>query len=161
MITMQGHAETRWLPSRFHFAVFRLFAFMVLSTRDVVRTRDSLLMVNRDQTAFEHYAVSIWITLTIACYLAADISVFAAPLAVIVIQILVVIIALLFRNARVNSIAFMSLMTIAAAYYATHASWARFVAWQFLGILALNAIAAVIVFLLRAAIAKREAVFVS
>jgi hypothetical protein len=47
-------------------------------------------------------------------------------------------------------------MTAASAYFARSQSWARFVAWQFLAVLALNAIAAVVVLLLRDSIADVE-----
>lgn len=98
---------------------------------------------------FEHYAVAIWITLTVACWFAADLfATLPQPLpillgvvaATIAIQIPVVGTGLIVRSMRVNSIVIMTLMIAAAVYYARHPSWARFVAWQFLGFVALNTV---------------------
>jgi uncharacterized protein YpmS len=49
------------------------------------------------------------------------------------------------------------MVTVASAYCATQPSWVRIVAWHFFAMVALNAIAAVVVFLLRDAIEQREA----
>jgi hypothetical protein len=57
----------------------------------------------------------------------------------------------------VNGIVVMLLFIGAAAFFSTHPSWVRFIAWQFLALVALNGIAAVVVFSLRGSIARLEA----
>jgi hypothetical protein len=57
----------------------------------------------------------------------------------------------------VSSFVTVALLTAGAAYCATRPTWVRFAGWHFLSMLGLNAIAAVIVFLLRDSIAQLEA----
>ena len=58
---------------------------------------------------------------------------------------------------RMNSRVLMSLAAIAAAYLAMSRTWIRFAAWQFLAIVALNALAALIMLTLRGAVRRMEA----
>jgi hypothetical protein len=60
-------------------------------------------------------------------------------------------------RSRVNSFALLMILGAVSARFATSASWARVVAWQFGAVVALNALAAVVVFLLRDSIARLEA----
>jgi hypothetical protein len=57
---------------------------------------------------------------------------------------------------RINSIWMMTLFSALAAYCSTRSSWVRFAGWQFFAIAALNAIAAMILFLLRDSVARLE-----
>lgn len=155
MNVVRGRAEARWLPARHRFALFRLFAHVKSRTAKAEPREGLMLMLDRDQSAYEHYAVSTWIVLTVTCYLAATLFgawplplalVAAIPATAVAIEIAVCVNGLVFGNARRNGIAFMLLMTAASAYLVTAATWVRFAAGQFLALLALNAVAAVVVF---------------
>lgn len=169
---VRGRAEARWLPSRHNFALFRLAAYLRLRNAQP-ELRDALLFIDRHQSAAETWIVGVWLVATIACYLA--VTLFASwplPLALLTafalvwatIQVPMLMIAgvtsLVMRKENhltVNSFLNMLLYTCAAAYFATWTTWVRFAAWQFLAMLVINAMAAVIVFLLRDSIARLEA----
>jgi hypothetical protein len=151
------------IPSRHHFALFRLGAYLRLRLTQTPLERDDVaLMIDPDQSAFENYSIAIWTTVMIACYFSDFVWPFAAPLlAAVAVQIPVCTLGILRKNKnniRLVSIITMSLLAFGAAMYATSDSWLRFVAWQFFAFVALNALAAVIVFFLRGSIAKLEAV---
>ena len=166
MRMVRGKAEARWLPSRHRFALCRLYAFLRLSAAKAEPREAVMLVVDRDQTAWEHHATSVWIVITVTCYLAATLFralpvvlaiVVAIPVAAALIEVPIVAGGFLMRGrGGPNGVFFMVLMIAASAYLARHASWVRFVAWQFLGVLAVNAVAAAIVFLLRGPIARLE-----
>lgn len=166
MKIVRGRADARWLPSRHRFALFRLYAVLRLRTAAPEPCEGLVMIVDRDQTAVEHHAVSLWIALTVTCYLAATLfSRWPVPLALPVAFLLspvaihvplLSIAALTLGNRRVNSFMLMFAFVALAIYFARHASWARFAAWQFLIVVALNAIAAAIVFASRGAIARLE-----
>lgn len=174
MKVVRDREDARWLPSRHHFALFRLIAFLRLRAAQPRPRPGLVLVVDRHQSALENHTVSIWIMLTLAGYLAAGLLArWPLPLAVPAAVFLAATFAnalniaggVLFlvrsspNNIRPNSILFMTTMLLLAVYFARHASWARFVAWQFLALVALNAVAAAIVFLLRDPIARLEAAF--
>jgi hypothetical protein len=174
---VRGRADARWFPSRHNFALFRLWAYLKLR-RARPEHCDGTLVIDRHQSAAETWVVMSWMTLTFACYLAATLFVdwhiavalpVSLPLAVVLLEVPAIISALtiapVFRSvtrertngSRVNGVVIMLLFGAASAYFARHPSWIRFVAWQFLALLALNAIAAMIVFPLRHSIARLEA----
>ncbi|HEX8168910.1 MAG TPA: hypothetical protein VF824_00040 [Thermoanaerobaculia bacterium] len=172
--TIRGRADARWLPSRRNFALFRLYAYLRLRVAPP-EPRDVALFIDRNQTAAEHYSVAVWVLLTMTCYCAADLfESWPLPLAIVSALVVATLLtqvgivgfglvaaALTPRTARVrvNSFVLMLLFIAAAAWYARHPSWARFVAWQVLALVALNAAAAAIVFLLRGSIARLESAF--
>lgn len=166
MIVVRGRADARWLPSRHHFALFRLFAFLRLRDARPEPREGLVLIVDRDQTAAEHHGVSIWLVLTVTCYLAATLFArwplplaLAAAFALAPVAIHVPMLSIGWLSGgrrRLNTMALMLVFIAAAAYFARHQSWARFAAWQFLAVIALNAVAAVIVFMLREPIARLE-----
>ena len=169
MKLVRGRADARWLPSRHNFALFRLGAFLRLR-RAKPEHSDAIMVIDRHQSAFETWTVMSWLIATLACYLAVTLFanwhvaialVTAVPLALALLEVPAIISALVFgpftqNGIRVNGIVVMLLFTAASAYFATRPTWIRFVAWQFLTLLALNAIAAVIVFALRDSIAQLE-----
>lgn len=155
----------KWLPSRHHFALARLIALMMLKTTprpagDVDRV---MFAVDRHQSTAENYAVSILFTAITTCYIATMLPlaapmalVSALPLALIAIQILLVAGGLIVRSMTANS-AFMMLCAVAASlHFATHPTWVRFAAYTFLTVLALNAIAFVVMWLLRDRVRELE-----
>ena len=165
MKLVRGRADARWLPSRHRFALFRLYAFFRLLGAKPEPREGLVLVVDRDQTAFEHHGASIWIVLTVACYFAA--TLFAdwplaaglaagLPAAALAIEFPIWIGGLIPGRARGVAFVTMFLLIAASIHFARQASWVRFAAWQFLGLIAINALASAIVFLLRAPIARLE-----
>ena len=180
MRIVRGRAEARWLPSRHRFALFRLWAFARLRNAKPDPRAGLMLMVDPDQSAVECYSVSTWIWLTASAYVAFELTkVWLLPLAIVaslplgslavqapIYTMGVFILPAIQTLARarlalagINSMVVILLHVLAASYYALERTWVRFVAWQFLAVVALNAIAATIVFLLRGAIARLEATY--
>jgi hypothetical protein len=173
---VHGRAEARWLPSRHSYGLFRLVAWIRLR-RAQPEHRDVILFVDRHQSAFETWAVGAWFIATAACFIAArleNLPAFAVPAAALVLAVAGVQAALVSSGlviaplwsaltgnhadrTGVNSFVLMLGLGAAAGYYATTSSWARFVAWQFAGVVALNALASAVVYLLRPSIARLEA----
>lgn len=177
MRTVRDRADARWFPSRHNLALFRLAAYLCLRRAQPER-RDGIFIIDRHQSTAETWLVMSWVTLTFACYLATTLFVdwhialalpVSLPLAVVLLEVPAILSALtiaplfhsIARNRtdgfRVNGVVIMLLFSAASAYFARHPSWIRFVAWQFLGLLALNAVAAMVVFPLRHSIARLEA----
>ena len=171
MRVVRNRADARWFPSRHNFALFRLAAYLRLR-RARPEHRDGIFIIDRHQSAMETWLVMSWVTLTFACYLAATLFVdwhialalpVSLPLAIVLLEVPAIVSALtiapLFRTNgfRINGVVIMLLFSAASAYFALHPTWIRFVAWQFLALLALNAIAAVIAIPLRHSMARLEA----
>ena len=153
MNIVRGRAEARWSPARHRFALFRLFAHVKSRTAKPESAVGLMLVIDRDQSAYEHYAISTWIVLTVTCYLAATLFgawplplgfAAALPASAFAVELPVFVTGLMFNSARVNGIALMLLMIAASAYLAMATTWVRFAAWQFLALVALNALAAVV-----------------
>lgn len=168
MKIVHGRAEARWLPSRFNFALFRLYAFVRMRLAKPQHA-DVSLVLDRNQNPVESAVLSTWTTATLACYAAgtwfADwplpLALLAGiPVAITCLEIPIVAIGVPLRhranNIPLNSFMLMSLLIGTALYFARAQSWVRFAAWQFLGAVALNALAAGIVFLLRGRIDAME-----
>ncbi|HEY0141401.1 MAG TPA: hypothetical protein VGF48_10935 [Thermoanaerobaculia bacterium] len=168
--------DARWLPARHHYALFRLAAFLRLRFAKPRITPGVLLMIDRDQSQFENYAMSAWFTATLTCFVAATFFstwpvalalLVAFPIAVALSQVTLVILALtaaplwarfIDQGGRIGvvSIGTMMLVLVPTAYYATARTWIRWVSWHVLVLIALNALAAVLLFFLRGPIARLE-----
>jgi hypothetical protein len=169
---VRGRAEARWLPSRHHYAIFRLAAYVRLRLTRGTRAENVAFAIDRDQSATENHGMAAWIALTAACYFSGGpFESWPLPLGLLIGALLTVVLmhvpictfGLLLpnrNNIRLTSNVTMLVLIAAAAYYATSPSWVRFVAWQFLAVLVLNAVAAMIVVALRGSIARVEAAFV-
>ena len=168
MRIVRGRAEARWLPSRFNFAVFRLYAFFRMKTAKP-EAADVALVIDPNQNPIESAVLSAWTAATLSCFAAA--TLFASwplplallaglPVAILALEIPLLVVGIPLRhrknNIPLNSAVSMSLLTGAAVYFTRADSWVRFAAWQFLAAVAVNAAAAVVVFLLRGAIARME-----
>lgn len=168
MKSVRGRADARWLPSRYHFALFRLYAYLRMRAARP-EPRDVALVIDRNQNNVESFAIGTWVLLTLTCYAAG--TLFASwplplallagvPVAITALEIPIVIVGLLVRrtkdNLALNSAVLMSLLIAAAVVFARAQSWVRFAAWQFLALVALNALAAAVVFPLRGGIAEME-----
>ena len=170
MKLVRGRADARLLPSRHAYAFFRLIAFLRLS-RAKPQPANVTIVIDRYQSAAGVFFVAAWYALTFICFVAALLPwswpiaiAVAIPLSLVLIQVPLYVIGLavapiFVRNEnrqRFMSIALLLVVVAPAAYFATRETWVRFAAWQVFGVLAINAIAAVILFLLRGRIAKLE-----
>lgn len=142
---IQDNPAARWLPSRHHFALTRLIAFVTGRVRTAPKLDLDLLLlaIDRDQTAIENYTIAVWFWLTTACYLSAVLPlhpalaiVIAIPLAAFVVQIP------MFFGASAPVL--MLLYFCASAYFATAPGAVHYVAWFSLSLFVVNAIAWII-----------------
>ncbi|HVR41708.1 MAG TPA: hypothetical protein VMU84_21605, partial [Thermoanaerobaculia bacterium] len=147
MNVVRDRAEARWLPSRHHYALFRLFASLRYRFAKPQPVRGLMLMIDRDQSTLENFTTGLWMLATLIAFLAAQVGfLIAIPLSLIVIQLPLHTLGPLIRRVakvpgqQATSIATLTLYALAAAYYTQSPTWIRYIAWQFLGILALNAI---------------------
>jgi hypothetical protein len=173
---VRGHGEVRRFPSRHNHGLFRLGSYLRLRGARP-EPHNGILVIDRHQSNTETWAVAIWMMLTMSCYLAvalfpawpillallvgAAVAVFAVHVAIVLGGVLIspagnALARLGLLPFRVINMFMLLPMVAASASFATRATWIRFVAWQFLGVMALNALAAVIVFLLRDSIAQLE-----
>ena len=168
MKIVHGRADARWLPSRFNFAIFRLIAYARMRGA-TPEPRDVSLIVDPNQNNLESHLLAAWTTLTVACYAAGTLFagwplplalLVAVPVAITCLEIPIIVVGVALRrrenNIGLNSVVLMSLLIAAALYFARAHSWVRFAAWQFLAGVALNALAAPVVFLLRGHITEME-----
>ena len=166
MKVVRGRADARWLPSRHRFALFRLYAFLRLLGAKPEPRAGLVLVIDRDQTAFEHHGASLWIVLTSACYIASALSAaWPLPLAILAaiaivplaIEVPFYVSGLLVRKgSRVNGVFTLLVLAAASLHFVRQTTWVRVVALLFFAVVAINAMAAAIVFLLRAPIARLE-----
>jgi hypothetical protein len=175
---VRGRADARWFPSRHNAALFRLIAYLRLR-RAQPEQRDVVMVIDRHQSAIETWLVMSWLIVTLACYLTATIFVdwpiaLALPVSLAIAFPLLEVPAItsamtvapiwnaITRRSdgiRINTVVVLLLFVAASAYFATRDTWVRFVAWQFLALLALNAVAAIAIVPLRGSIARLEASF--
>jgi hypothetical protein len=156
----------KWFPSRHHFALARLFAFV--RSHFPVRPRTDvdhiLLSIDRDQSALETYAIAIWIFATFTSYVATLLPtrwMIAAPaIAALLVQLITGSVSLIgsvrANHLRRNSMILFGLMIIASTYFAMQSTVVRYVAWSFLAVVALNAIAWLAMIALRDSVRKLE-----
>lgn len=168
MNIVRGRADARWLPSRYNFALFRLYGLTrMLNAKPA--PADVAMVVDRHQSAGENFTVGAWTTLTLAAYVASVLSgswglvlaiVASLPVAILLMHVPIIFFGVVFirrgNNLRLSSMIMMTLLTGAAVHFARDPSWVRFAAWQFLAVLTINGIAAVAVLLMRGVIARVE-----
>lgn len=152
MNVVHDRPQAKWLPSRHRFALARLVAYAkLLTSRPTTPDVDRLILaIDPDQSAIENYAASIWYLGSLTCFIAAFVPLLIAfPIALIIIEIPIYVFGVPFGNRRITSAGYVLCGAGAAAYFALQPTWIRFAAYVFLGVLALNAIAFVIMWLLR------------
>lgn len=179
MRTIHERGEARWLPSRHRHALFRLYAFLRLRFAKQRVESGLLLTIDRDQSEMENYVISVWFTLTLSLFMAGTwfdawpvlIAVLVAiPIATALSQTVMISLALVAaplwaaitrRGDRIRpvSIGTMGVVVVPAILLRDASGWVRFVAWHVLILLGLNVLARVLVFSLRAPIAKAEAAY--
>jgi peptidoglycan/xylan/chitin deacetylase (PgdA/CDA1 family) len=138
-------------PARNDLAFFRLLA---LALPEPPPDSRALRPLDRHQSAFENYALSLIAWLTTACYVYAAIpnafgAIIALPVAPLLLHLPFYVSGLLLPrgrdNRRASSTAVFAVMLAASAYFATSHSWVRFVAWIFMAMFPINLLAGLIV----------------
>lgn len=158
MRIVRDRADARWLPSRFNFALFRLFAWLRLRASRPEPRPGLMLAIERHQSEAENYTVSIVMIAVLASFFR---SFWGIPVAIVVVQAAIVASGLIthaFRGRDADTThgsgAIIMGVTIAlAVWFARTAIVPR----VFLALVVLNAIAAVIMFALRRKVAAVEA----
>jgi len=139
---INDNPAARWLPSRHHFALARLIAFIMSRAGSAPKLDvDHLLLpIDRHQSAYENYVVSVWFWLTTACYLAAVLPMnpwlallITVPAAAFVVQVPLYLGATPFI--------LMFLYFCASVWFALVGGPIHYVAWFSLAVFASNAIA--------------------
>lgn len=175
MTIVRDRRDARWLPSRFHFALFRLYAYMRLRAAKPEPVPGLILSVNRHQSGSENFLTTIGIVFVAGSYFAAWFEAsMVAPLAyaagllaaIIAIQALIAFSGLIIAAvpkaeamgmaARLIAAAIMAAMIAGGAAVASGDSSARYIAGGFLLLVAMNAVAALLNLLLREKIAELE-----
>jgi hypothetical protein len=155
----------KWLPSRHRFALMKLIGFLLSSRRQRPEPRRVIYVVDRDQSAVENYGLAIVYFTVTTCYIAALLPppafLAAVPLAAIAVELPMYLIGAailpLWRDKQtLHSIVMMALLIAASAYFATRTTWVHFVAFAFLALVAVNAVAAVVMFALRNRVRELE-----
>lgn len=155
MRIIRDREDARWLPSRFRFALFRFLAFVRMTFTKPRERRGIIIAIDPDQSTLENCTISIWFSATTTCFFAALMPIAVAiPATILLVQIPMYIVG---GGQRVNSKLLMSLAAIAAAYLAMSPTWIRFAAWQFLALVAINGVAALILLPLRGVVSRMEA----
>jgi hypothetical protein len=168
---VRDRADARWLPSRFDFALFRLFAYFRLKTIRPEETPGLVLSIERHQSATENYLITICVCVVMAAFIASIIAttlplgaacLIALPMTGILISAEIVFmgaaITPLLRKVTgmggaasiaVNSMVMSAIAITAAALLAVGSSPLRHIGTAYLLLLAANAVASVVVFLMQ------------
>lgn len=174
MTVVRNRADARWLPSRFHFALFRLFAYFRLRAAKPEPHEGLVLAIERHQTAIENYIVNSGVFIVIAAFVASMIPLptgaacaVAIPVTAIYINAQIVLTAITIApiarriasrevGIAVNSTVFAVIVIAMATLLAVTSSPFRYVGMACLGAVAANAIAALVVLLMQRPIAELE-----
>jgi hypothetical protein len=168
---VRDRADARWLPSRFDFALFRLFAYFRLKTIGPEEAPGLVLSIERHQSAIENYLISFCVCLVMAAFIASIVAanlplgpacLIALPMTGILISAQIVfmgaVITPLLRKVTgmggaaciaMNSILMSAIAITAAILLAIGSSPLRHIGTAYLLLLAANAIASVVVFLMQ------------
>src|SRR5262249_25855727 len=107
-----------------------------------------ILADNRYQSAVENYTAAIGYLALVSCFLAAFMPLYAAiPLSLIAIELPIYAFGLPFNNRRVVSIGYALCGAAMAVYLVLQPRWIRFGGYAYFGVMALNAVAFVIMWL--------------
>jgi hypothetical protein len=135
-----------------------------------------VLALDRDQSAIEQYSVALWYLVSVTCFTAALLplpvpTALAAACVIIAVafHIPMVISGTLIGpirrwlrpeasadNHHYLAILYMTPALLASLYFAVSHSWARWIAWIFLGLVCVNAVARVIFWMLRERVRAAE-----
>lgn len=161
MRIVRGRAEARWLPSRFNFALFRLFAYVRLRTSRPQPQAGLMLSVERYQSAAENNIVCVAMVLVVASFFESILA--GIPAAIIALQAAIVlsrpIIRPFWRRDDSTVEPGSKLILLAVVGIAIWFARSRVVPRLFLAIVALNMLAAAIMFALRRRVGELERSF--
>ena len=167
-------AGVPWVPSRHRHALFRLiaaFRLMMTPAERCANEETQVLAIDRDQSNVETYVTTALVWFTLACFFAELLSQCLHPGAAIpaamAIAMLSVSLGIVLNGVLVTpvlhllglprgpheintaSAVFLLEIALAASYFALSDRWVRIPAWIFLGSIALNGMAAIILFTIR------------
>jgi hypothetical protein len=179
MRVIQDCPEAQWLPSRSHFAIFRLASYIRLRTASPSKDIRMALAVDRDQNAFENLSISAMIFVVTVAYLvplleqrmpwwaAVAVAIAIAPVADHIPFFFTGLLAIpLWRritgrsgdnNMAANSAGEMTALLATSLWFVSGPEPIRIVAAAVLALFALNTVAAVLMWLLRARVRELEA----
>lgn len=156
----------QWLPARRHFALTRLMALIRgrFPTSPPADVDGFLFAIDRDQTTAEQYAISVWISLTASCYVAAFLPIrwmaVAPVIAIFAIQVIIALLGLIGplgeNHLTRNSVTLFSLLIATSLYLAFQPTPFRYVAWSFLTVVVLNFLAFLVMLALRGQVRELE-----
>lgn len=151
--------RAKWLPSRHHYALGKLIAFLVFRAQKRGIAPPSTryaFPVDDNQSAAETFLVAVWVFLTAVVEMAALLPFrpwISAIIAVItmpwLLQVPLYVVGLIFGSRTLISITTFTILAITSAFVAVMPTMARYVAWLFFAVLAANALAWPIAWLLR------------
>ncbi len=179
MRVVRDRAEARWLPSRFDFALFRLFAYIRLRRTRPEPRPGIALAVERHQSALENFLVPVVGLIVLAAFIATLIDeslplgtacALALPAAAMLMNVQVLVVGVLLipivsrlprRQAEtgqaVNSFIMLVVVIGAATLLSVDPSPLRRIGTAFLLLAGANAVAFVCLLLLQRSIAEAEA----
>lgn len=166
----RNRARARWLPTRFQFSLFRLWALVRFRTARDEGSQNMFLAIESGQSAIESYSVAVFALAATACYLAAALSGILPPvlaagislaLAGWVLQVPLFVVGPLLPRNRNNqgivSAATLGCLLAASAFAAGSPSWIRFVGWTVIAAAGLEVLAFLVLLPLRGTITRMEA----
>lgn len=172
MRVVRERMEARWLPSRSHFAMFKLLAFIRFRVAPREVRPGVILVIDPYQNSAESYALSVAAPLALACYagafVAPHLGALGALFAGVAALLALIFVALVASTAvrmigirpmnlqRFNGGTVLTLVALSSAYFALSDLWVRWVGRAFLAALGLNLIAAVVLWLIRNYLAALE-----
>lgn len=144
MEIIEDNPAALWLPSRHRFALSRLIAWAIHARVHPKMQVDHLLLaIDRDQSAIETYAMSIWVFVVSICYVASVLPLPAAASIALAIPIAWILLQLPIPLGA-NSTVLLLIQFCAAAYFATVPGPVHYIAWLSLTIFVANAVAWII-----------------
>jgi hypothetical protein len=151
--------RAKWLPSRHHYALAKLIAFLIFRLQKQESGREParyVFAINDHQSAAESFLVAGWMLATAIVELAALlpfrpwISAIVAVMTVPwLLQIPLFAFGSMFGSRAFTSMATFAILATASAFVAVTPNFARYSAWLFFIVLAANALARPFVRLLR------------
>lgn len=177
MNAVRDRADARWLPSRFDFALFRLFAYFRLRTMKPEPQAGLVLAIDRHQSTIENCLISIWVWVVISAFLASIISptlplgaacVIALPAAGALVSVEIVVVGMAIPVVRkvlrlsdqsdvgVNSVLVGAMAVASAVLLTMGSSPLRYIGAAYLVLLATNVVASIAVFLMKSRFAALE-----
>lgn len=171
MKAIVDRADAAALPSRHHFAIFRLLAALRFRATRPRAEPGLVLHLDEYQSSSENYLLALMLWLIGSAYvtdvlahvlpllIAAILGVALSPLALQLPFFVTGAIATALHdgdNRRLNSLSVMAVLLVSSIYYALQQTWVRWPARMFLALTAINAAAAPVAWLLRGRLSALE-----